>query len=196
MEKSIGIPDTIQTRQKHREEVRWNDRNGTRNEDEKILATVPSRVVPRREHPNEPDPEVYRQALRVMIETPEIESRLSTITAAMIVSVFGSWLGIKFTQTRAFAFIVDLALFFASVGLAAFFIGMMLGEEILPMDLVPVLLFGAAVIALLLMGIVLGNMVRSVMAKPQRRFKDEKPGQAIDQHLRQRQAYARHTRTG
>jgi hypothetical protein len=182
MERSMGMQDTIQTHQNHHEEVRWNDRNVARNQDENILTTVPSRVVPNRRHANEPGPEVYRQALRVMIETPEIESRLSTITAAMIVSVFGSWLGIKFTQSRAFVLSVDLVLFLASIGLAAFFIGVMLGEGFLPTGAMPVLLFGAAVIALLLMGIVLGNMIRSTVSKPQRRPGHAELKRAIIEH--------------
>ena len=191
------MPEAIRTRHNHHEdEVHWNDKNVARNEDEKILATVPSRVAPSRRRTKEPDPEVYRQALRVMIETPEIENRLNTITAAMIVSVFGSWLGIKFTQTRAFALIVDLGLFFTSIGLAAFFIGVMLGEGFLPIGIVPVLLFGAAVIALLLMGIVLGNMIRSALAKPQRRSNREEPGRAIIEPSRPQRSYARHSGAG
>ncbi len=59
MEKGIGTQDTNQTRQNHHEEVQWNDRNIARNEDEKILATVPSRVISRRKRTNEPDSEVY-----------------------------------------------------------------------------------------------------------------------------------------
>ena len=155
------MQDAIQTRQNRHEAAPWNDKHVARNEDEKILATVPSRVVRGRFRADEPNPETYRQALKVMLETPEIESRLSYITAAMIVSVFGSWLGIKLIRTRAFALFADLVLFFSSIALAGFFIGVMLGEGFLPLGIVPVLLFVATAIALLIMGIVLGNMIRS-----------------------------------
>lgn len=190
------MQETIQTRHNDHEEIQSNDKNVARAEDEKILATVPSRVVRGRDRMNEPNPEVYRQALRVMLETPETESHLSEITAALIVSVFGGWLGVKLTRTRAFALVADLVLFFSSIALAGFFIGVLLGEEFLPLDLVPLLLFLFAAIALLMMGIVLGDMLRIATAKPRTRFeKDEPPGRAVIEHTPPTRSDARHSGT-
>jgi uncharacterized membrane protein len=169
----MDVQDTIQTRRHRHEAVQWNDRNIARNEEEKMLATVPSRVVRSRDGASEPDPETYRQALKSMLEIPEVENRLSYITAALIVSVFGGWLGVRLTRTRAFALVVDLTLFFSSLALAAFFVGVMLGEGFLPLSVVPVLLFLFAVIALLIMGSMLGSMVRTAAAKRRARSRGD-----------------------
>jgi hypothetical protein len=108
----------------------------------------------------------------------------------MIASVFGGWLGVRFLRSRAFALIADLVLLFASLALAGFFTGVMLGEGFLPLGVVPILFFAAAAIALLIAGIVLGNMLRTANAKPRARSKREEPGQAIVEHPPQPHSYA------
>lgn len=137
------------------------DRNTSR-EDERILATVPRRTELRQYGRERLDPETYRQALKVVLGTPEIEGHLDAITASMLVAIFGTWLAAKMVWSRVFGFFVDILLLFATLSLAGFLIGVMLGEGILPAQTANVVLIASAGLALVLAGVVLGVLVRGV----------------------------------
>ncbi|MDE3088952.1 MAG: hypothetical protein KGJ80_06175 [Chloroflexota bacterium] len=152
------MQDATQSRHNHHEQVQAHDR-GIPREDERILATVPSQTSIETYPGDSPHPEIYRQALKSILTTPDIENRLNYITASMIVTIFGGWLAGKMVQTRAFIFFTDLLLFFTSLAMAGFLAGVMLGENILPAETVPILLLAATAIVLLIMGFVLGSMI-------------------------------------
>ncbi len=120
---------------------------------------VPSQTSIETYKGDNPHPEIYRQALKSILATPDIENRLNYITASLIVTIFGGWLAGKMVRTRAFIFFTDLLLFFVSIALAGFLVGIMLGENILPAKTVPILLFVATGIVLLIVEFVLWSMI-------------------------------------
>jgi len=162
------MPDTTQRRRNQRKQIQVHDKGIPRDE-ERILATVPSQTGVERYAGDGPSPEAYRQALKVMLASPEIESRLNYITASIIVTIFGGWLASRMILSRAFMFFVDLTLFIVSLALAGLLIGIMLGENILPGGMVPVLFFAATGIVLLIVGCLLGSMMRTATSHSRRR---------------------------
>ena len=86
-------------------------------------------------------PEVYRQALKVMLETPEISNRMNHITAALIFAVFGGWLARVAVRSRAFAALVDFSIFLACVTLAGLGVGVLIGGGFIPTAFLPALVF-------------------------------------------------------
>jgi len=94
-----------------------------------------------------------------MLETPQIERRLNYITAGMIVTILGSWLTGSVVKSRAFTLFTDLVLFFCSTALAALLVGIMLGEGVIPQDIVPVLLFVMLGMFIFVVAIMLGSVL-------------------------------------
>lgn len=123
-----------------------------------ILATVPSHTLTEQDRANEPSPELYRQALKVILGTPEIESRLNYITATMIVSIFGSWLATKAIKSRTAAVIADLLLLFLLTVTIGLLIGILVGEEVLPIATLSALLLATIAAMLFLLGILVREM--------------------------------------
>ncbi len=155
---NLNMSETNQSRRHRHEQVEAHDR-GISREDERILATVPNQTGLRRYAEDGPSPETYRQALKAILATPEMESRLNYITASLVVTIFGGWLASKLILSRAFILIFDLMLLTTSLALAGLLIGIMLGERILPTGTVPVLLVAATGILFLTGGFVLGRMI-------------------------------------
>jgi hypothetical protein len=108
---------------------------------------------------NRPHPDVYRQALRVILETPQIERRLNYITAGMIVTILGGWLTGSVVRHRAFTFFADLLLFFSSLALAGLLVGVVLGEGFVPSETVPVLLFVTLGLLIVVLSVMLGSLL-------------------------------------
>ncbi len=162
------MQETTRLRHNHHEQIQAHDA-GIPREDERILATVPSQIRAERYAGDGPSPETYRRALKTLLATPEIESRLDYITASLIVTIFGGWLASKVVVSRAFTFCVDLMLFVESLALAGLLIGVMLGENILPAGTAMVLLFVAMDIVLLIVGFVLGSMIVAATANSRKR---------------------------
>jgi len=167
------MQDTTRLHRDHREQVQAHDRGASR-EDERILATVPSQTGVERYAGDGPSPETYRQALKALLATPEIESRLNYVTASLIVTIFGGWLASKLVMSRAFILFVDLTLFIVSLALAGLLIGILLGESILPAGTAPVLLFATVGIVLLIVGFVLRSMIITATSISRKR-RDEMP---------------------
>lgn len=188
------MQDTTQLRHNHPEQIQAHDR-GIPREEERILATVPSRMSIERYGEDGPPPEVYRQALKSILATPELESRLNYITASMIVTMFGGWLAGKMIRTRAFIFFTDIILLFASLALAGFLVGVMLGEGFLPPATAPVLLFVTVGLALLLVGIVLGNMILGAHRNSREQSDDGSFSRTIIFPARKRRSYPGHAKT-
>ncbi len=173
------MPEATQLRRHHHEQVEAHDR-GVSREDERILATVPNRTSPRRYAEDGPSPEAYRQALKAILATPEIESRLNYITASLVVTIFGGWLASKLILSRAFILIFDLILLTAILALAGLLIGIMLGESILPTGMVPVLLVAATGILLLISGFVLGRMIIPATSNSRKRRDEASLRRGVD----------------
>jgi hypothetical protein len=152
------MQDTTQVRRNQRQQSQSPDQDISQ-EDERFLATIPGRTTVERYGAGSPPPEVYRQAVRAILATPELEGRLNYATASLIVTVFGSWLAARMLASRAFLLFVDGLLFLTSLAVAGFLVGGMIGENILPVETIPVLLFAALAIVLLMAGCVLGNML-------------------------------------
>ena len=152
------MQDTAQLRHNQNEQMRAHDR-GIPREDERVLAPVPSPTSIETYPEDSPHSEIYRQTLRSILASPDIENRLDYITASLIVTIFGGWLVGRMVQSRAFVFFTDLLLFLASLVMAGFLVGVMLGENILPAETVPIILLAATGIVLLIGGFALGNMI-------------------------------------
>ncbi len=162
------MQETTRLRHNHHEQIQAHDA-GISREDERILVAVPSQIRAERYTGDGPSPETYRQALKTLLATPEIESRLNYITASFIITIFGGWLASKMVVSRAFIFFIDLMLFVASLALAGLLIGVMLGENILPAGTATVLVFVAIGIVLLIVGFVLGSMIVAATANSRKR---------------------------
>ncbi len=150
------MQDTNRVSQIHPDNVEIYDK-GIAPEERSILATVPSRVSGEENRANDLHPETYRQALKVMLGTPEIESRLDYITAGMIVTIFGGWLAGKAIKSRAFAVITDLLFLFLVAALIGGLLGVLLGEAFLPASIIPFFLLAMAAAMLFLLGILVGS---------------------------------------
>ncbi len=124
-----------------------------------MVTRIPNQTSGERYLTNSPHPDVYRQALRIILETPEIEGHLNYITAGTIVTILGSWLTSSMIKSRAFTMFTDILLFFGSTALAGLLIGIMLGEGLLPKEIVPVLLFVVVGISILVPAIFLGGLM-------------------------------------
>lgn len=141
-----------------RERVRRGDRFDTR-QAQSIVTRIPIQTSGERYLANSPHPNVYRQALSVILETPEIERHLNYISAGTIVTILGSWLAASTIKSRAFTMFTDIMLFFVSTALAGLLIGIMLGEGFIPREIALVLLFGLVSISILVLVILLGSLL-------------------------------------
>jgi len=129
-------------------------------EERNILATVPSHSLTEQNRSNEPSPELYRQALKVILGTPEIESRLNYVTATMIVAIFGSWLALKTIQTRAMSVLTDLLLLFLTAMMIGILVGILVGQGVLPISALSALLIATTGAMLFVLGILVRDMSR------------------------------------
>lgn len=134
---------------------------GVAPEERAILATVPSHSGGDPLPANVPQPETYRQALKVILATPEIQGRLHYITAGVIVAIFGGWLAGKAVSSRAFALIFDAALILLSAAILGVLIGLILVENFSPTETIPVVLLGLTGAILFLLGILVGAFTPS-----------------------------------
>ncbi|MBI5030958.1 MAG: hypothetical protein HZB51_10555 [Chloroflexi bacterium] len=156
----------------------WNRRNRRRqvlvrrtdviDEDGNIITRIPTQAEIDRARRAAPDPQVYQEALRVMMATPEIQRRTSYITASMIVSVLGGWLAGQAMKTRAFVFIVDALIFLFSITIVGLLIGLLIGFGILPIETLPVLLIIGTVIVLVVAIVVFIAMMMTTQSPPRR----------------------------
>jgi hypothetical protein len=124
-----------------------------------IVTRIPNPTNDKSFAADSPHPDVYRQALAVILETPEIKGHLNYITAGTIVTVLGSWLMGSMIKSRAFALFTDIMLFFASTAFAGLVIGIMIGKGYIPKEGIPVLLFILAGALLLVLAFLLGSML-------------------------------------
>lgn len=141
-----------------RERIRRGDKSPARQE-QSIVTRIPNQTRGQGYLANTPHPDVYRQALRVIVETPQMERQLNNAIAGMIVTILGSWLTVSLVRSRPFAMFSDMVLFFSSLALAALLVGIMLGEGILPPNIIPVLLFVFLGILVCVFAIMLGSLV-------------------------------------
>jgi hypothetical protein len=124
-----------------RERIRRGDKNSAHPE-QSIVTRIPHQASSEGYLATSPHPDVYRQALQVILETPQMEQRLNYVTAGMIVTILGSWLTGSIAKSRPLTMFTDLLLVFASLAFAGLLVGIMLGEGILPLNIIPILLFG------------------------------------------------------
>jgi hypothetical protein len=141
-----------------RERTRRGDKSIARQE-QSIVTRIPNQASGEGYLVNSPNPDVYRQAMQVILETPQMERRLNYVTAGMIVTVLGGWLTGSALKSRPFAIFTDLVLFFCSIALAGLLVGIMLGVGILPMNIIPILLFTLLGILIFVVAIMLGTML-------------------------------------
>ena len=150
-----------------RERISGSNGNDSR-EAQNIVTRIPNQTGAAGYLANSPQPDVYRQALRVILETPQIERRLNYITAGMIVTILGSWLSGAVLKSRPFALFTDLLLFFCSLALAGLLVGIMLGEGVMPIETIPVLLFAMLGILIFVVAVMLLTLLlRSPRTKEQ-----------------------------
>jgi len=152
-----------------REQIRRGDKITPRPE-QSIVTRIPNHTSRERSLANTPNPYDYRQALKVILETPQMDPRLYYATAGVIVTILASQLTSSIVKSRPFVTFADLLLFFFSLALAGMLVGIMLGESILPLNIIPLLLFALLGIFLSVIAIMLGNLLlRSTSAKVNRR---------------------------
>ena len=163
------MPDTSGSYLDRREQVRRGDRISPRQE-QRLVNRIPSQTRGEKYLANTPSPEVYRQAMKVILETPQMERRLNYATAGMIITILGGWLTGSVVKSRSFTLFTDLLLVFFSLALAGLLVGIMLGEGILPSSIIPVLLFALLGILNSVIAIMLGSLLlRSIGARVNRR---------------------------
>jgi hypothetical protein len=141
-----------------RERIRRGDKSSARAE-QSVVTRIPNQTSGGRYLATTPPPDVYRQAMQVILETPQMERRLNYVTAGMIVTILGGWLTGSVLKSRPFAIFTDLALFFCGLALAGLLVGIMLGEGILPMETIPILLFVMLSILMFVVAIMLGILL-------------------------------------
>lgn len=141
-----------------RERIRRGDKSSARHE-QSIVTRIPNQTSGERYLANSPHPDVYRQALRIILQTPEMEGHLNYITAGTIVTILGGWLTGSLIKSRAFTMFTDIMLFFGSTALAGLLIGIMLGGGFIPTEIVPVLLSAGVGISILVLAILLGGLL-------------------------------------
>ena len=147
-----------------RERIRRGDSSSARQE-QNLVTRIPNQASEDRSLANTPNPDVYRQAMQVILKTPQMERRLNYVTAGMIVTILGGWLTGSVLKSRSFAIFTDLMLFFCGLALAGLLVGIMLGVGILPMETIPILLFATLGILIFVVAIMLGALlVRSSSA--------------------------------
>lgn len=147
------------------ERIRRGDKSSAHPE-QSLVTRIPNQTSGERYLANTPHPDVYRQAMKVILETPQMERRLNYVTAGMIVTILGGWLTGSVVKSRPFTMFTDMLLFFSSLALAGLLVGIMLGEGILPLNIVPVLLFVMLGILISVMAIMLGSLLlRSTSAQ-------------------------------
>ncbi len=145
--------------------IRRGDKSSAHPE-QSIVTRIPNETSEEMYLANAPHPDVYRQALRVIAETPQMKRRSNQVTAGMIVMILGSWLTGSMIKTHAFTLFIDLVLFFCSITLAGLLVGIMLGEGVIPLNIVPVLLFVLLGIFIFVVAIMLGSLLlRSTSVK-------------------------------
>lgn len=141
-----------------REHIRRGDKSSARQE-QSIVTRIPNQSSEERYLANTPHPDVYRQAMQVILETPQMERRLNYVTAGMIVTILGGWLTGSVVKSRPFTMFTDILLVFFSLALAGLLVGIMLGEGILPLNIIPVLLFVMLGILIFVIAIMLGSLL-------------------------------------
>ena len=141
-----------------RERTRRGDKSSPRQE-QSIVTRIPNQASGDRYLANTPNPDVYRQAMQVILKTPQMERRLNYVTAGMIVTILGGWLAGSALKSRPFAIFTDILMFFCSVALAGLLVGIMLGEGILPLNIIPILLFLLLGTLIFIVAIMLGTLL-------------------------------------
>jgi hypothetical protein len=141
-----------------RERIRRGDKSIARQE-QSMVTRIPNQTSGERYLSNTPHPDVYRQAMQVILETPQMERRLNYATAGMIVTILGGWLTGSVVKSRPFTMFTDMVLFFSSLTLAGLLVGIMLGVGILPLNIIPVLLFVLLGILIFVFAIMLGSLL-------------------------------------
>ena len=141
-----------------RERIRRGDKSRARQE-QSMVTRIPNQTSGEGYLATSPHPDVYRQALKVILETPQMERRLNYATAGMIVTILGSWLTGSVVKSRPFTMFTDILLFFCSTALAGLLVGIMLGEGILPLNIVPVLLFVLLGVLIFVVAVMLGSLL-------------------------------------
>jgi hypothetical protein len=141
-----------------RARIRRGDRSSDRQE-QSVVTRLPNQTSEGKYLATTPSPDVYRQAMQVILETPQMERRLNYVTASMIVTILGGWLTGSVLKSRPFAIFTDLVLFFCGLVLAGLLVGIMLGEGILPLETIPILLFVMLGILIFVVAIMLGTLL-------------------------------------
>ena len=150
-----------------REPIRRGDRSSARAK-QSVVTRIPNQTSRGRYLATTPPPDVYRQAMRVILETPQMERRLNYVTAGMIITILGGWLTGSVVKSRSFTLLADLLLVFFSLTLAGLLVGIMLGEGILPMETIPILLFVLLGLLISAVAIMVGILLlRSTSVKEQ-----------------------------
>ena len=148
-----------------RERIRRGDKSSAHLE-QSIVTRIPNQTSEDRYLVASPHPDVYRQAMQVILETPQMERRLNYATAGMIVAILGSWLTGSVVKSRPFSVFTDMLLLFSSLALAGLVVGIMLGIGILPPNIIPVLLIVLLGILIFVIAIMLGSLLlRSTSAQ-------------------------------
>ena len=141
-----------------RERVRRGYRFGARHAPSPV-DRIPNPTSDEKYLANSPQSDVYRQALSIVLGTPEIERHLTYITAGTVVTILGGGLTDSMIKSRAFTMLTYSMVFFVSATLAGLLIGIMLGEGIIPKELMPVLVFGLVSLSILVFMVLFGSLL-------------------------------------
>ena len=140
------------------ERIRRGDHDSLRQE-QIVVTRIPIQTSGESYLASSPRQDVYQQALRVMLETPQMERRLNYITTSMIATILERWLAGSAAKSRASTTFTGILLFLCGIALVGLLVGIMLGEGLIPRESVPVLMVVTIGILIFVLATLLGNLL-------------------------------------
>ena len=138
--------------------IRRGDQGNARQE-QSLVTRIPTQTSDESYLASSPRQDVYQQALRVMLETPQMERRLNYITTSMIATILERWLAGSAVRSRASTTLTGILLFLCGTALVGLLVGIMLGEGLIPRESVPVLIVVTIGILIFVLATLLGNLL-------------------------------------
>lgn len=140
------------------EQIRRGDQDSPRQE-QIVVTRIPIQTTGESYLAPSPRQDVYQQALRVMLDTPQMERRLNYVTTSMIATILERWLAHSAAKSRASTMFAGILLILCGTALVGLLVGIMLGEGLIPKESVPVLLVVTISILIFVLAVMLGSLL-------------------------------------
>jgi hypothetical protein len=137
--------------------------------DERTVTVIPARDVQRYQTIIEPS--TYQQILHALHEHPELETRIDYDTTNTVYETYENTSADRRNGTWMFDIFVDVVLIILALALAGLIIGIMIGQNMLPPESVPFLLFVSLGIVLIIGAVIIVGAFMTATSKP--RTEDE-----------------------